>query len=369
VPDKKSRGVSNLANKIPDVPDAPTVSAVNVGTARAYNNGAATVTISSPTGGLPSSYSITTTPSTVTTTATTSPVTLTGLSSATSYTVTVTPSNVSATGSATTTSSFTATTVPQAPTIGTVTDLGTGGSATIAFTAGATGGSSVTTYTATSSPGSITGTSSSSPITVTGLTDGTAYTFTVTATNANGVSTSSSASGSVTTTGPAFESIQTVTVGSGGQSTITFSSIPSTYKHLQLRATVFNKDTSGDVTYSITPAGTTPTTSYNHYLRGDGTSVASGSKATIRFITDNGNAHTIRPLVFVMDILDYADTNKNKTVKILRGIDPSASAIQADVGINSSFVATTSALTGISFGIYSTGFAQYSSFALYGIKG
>ena len=32
-----------------------------------------------------------------------------------------------------------------------------------------------------------------------------------------------------------FESIQTVTVGSGGQSSISFSSIPSTYKHLQLR--------------------------------------------------------------------------------------------------------------------------------------
>ena len=70
MPDKKYRGVSNLANRIPDVPDAPTVSAVNVGTSRAYNNGAATVTITPTTGGLPSSYSITTTPTTTTTTAT-----------------------------------------------------------------------------------------------------------------------------------------------------------------------------------------------------------------------------------------------------------------------------------------------------------
>ena len=33
-----------------------------------------------------------------------------------------------------------------------------------------------------------------------------------------------------------YESIQTITVGSGGASTIVFSSIPSTYAHLQIRA-------------------------------------------------------------------------------------------------------------------------------------
>ena len=42
MPDKKYRGISNLPIAIPDVPDAPTVSAVNVGTSRAYNNGALT---------------------------------------------------------------------------------------------------------------------------------------------------------------------------------------------------------------------------------------------------------------------------------------------------------------------------------------
>jgi len=59
------------------------------------------------------------------------------------------------------------------------------------------GGSVITGYTVTSSPGSFTGTGASSPITVTGLTNGTAYTFTVIATNANGNSVASSASNSV----------------------------------------------------------------------------------------------------------------------------------------------------------------------------
>ena len=39
MPDKKYRGISNLPIAIPDVPDAPTVSAADVGTSRAYNNG------------------------------------------------------------------------------------------------------------------------------------------------------------------------------------------------------------------------------------------------------------------------------------------------------------------------------------------
>ena len=55
-------------------------------------------------------------------------------------------------------------------------------------------------------------------------------------TNANGTSAASSASSSITPQQPAdFYSIQTVTVDSGSSSTISFSSIPQTYKHLQLR--------------------------------------------------------------------------------------------------------------------------------------
>lgn len=92
-------------------------------------------------------------------------------------------------------------TAPEAPTIGTA----TAGNAqcVVTFTPNGTGGSPITSYTATSSPGSITGTGSASPITVTGLTNGQAYTFTVTATNAEGTSSASSASGSCTPAAPA----------------------------------------------------------------------------------------------------------------------------------------------------------------------
>jgi hypothetical protein len=181
-------------------PNPPTiVSATDVGTSRAYNNGAATVAFTPAESGAPAtSYTVTSSPGGYTGTGSSSPITVAGLQSDTAYTFTVTGTNAAGTGEASSaSSSVTATTVPQAPTIGAVNATAVG-VVTVAYTAGATGGKAVSTFTATSSPTSITGTGSS-PISVSGLAQKTAYTFTVTATNANGTSTASSASSSVTT--------------------------------------------------------------------------------------------------------------------------------------------------------------------------
>lgn len=184
------------------VPQAPTVSAANVGTGRAFNNGAATVTVSGgATGGKAiSSYTATSSPGSLTASGG-SPLTVTGLASSTAYTFSVTATNANGTSTATVSNSITATTVPQAPTIGTAT--AGDANASVTFSANANGGSGITGYTVTSSPGGFTGTGASSPITVSGLTNGTAYTFTVTATNANGTSAASAASNSVTPSAPA----------------------------------------------------------------------------------------------------------------------------------------------------------------------
>lgn len=92
--------------------------------------------------------------------------------------------------------------VPNAPTIGTATVSGVSGQASISFTAPTfNGNSTITSYTATSSPGGITATLSqagSGAIIVNGLTNGTAYTFTVRATNSIGQSAESAASNAVT---------------------------------------------------------------------------------------------------------------------------------------------------------------------------
>jgi len=92
--------------------------------------------------------------------------------------------------------------VPSAPTIGTATATGST-TATVTYTASASnGGGTITSYTATSSPGGITGslaTSGSGTINVSGLSGSTSYTFTVYATNSAGNSPSSASSNSITT--------------------------------------------------------------------------------------------------------------------------------------------------------------------------
>ena len=108
---------------------------------------------------------------------------------------------------------------PDAPTIGTATQTGAT-TATVPFTAPAyTGTSAITTYTATSSPGSLTTTLSqagSGTINFTGLTGSTAYTFTVTATNSSGTSVASSASNQITTAAPLLAVDYLIVAGGGG---------------------------------------------------------------------------------------------------------------------------------------------------------
>ncbi|HBG08299.1 MAG TPA: hypothetical protein DDY22_22815 [Geobacter sp.] len=96
--------------------------------------------------------------------------------------------------------------------------------ATVSFSAPAfNGGSPITGYTVTSTPGGFTGTGQVSPITVTGLNNGTAYSFTVTATNTIGSSQQSSASGSLIPAAvPGSAAIVSVTAGDA-QVTISFS--------------------------------------------------------------------------------------------------------------------------------------------------
>lgn len=131
--------------------------------------------------------------------------------------------------------------VPDAPTIGTAT--GGNAQAVVTFTAPSSdGGSPITGYRVTSSPGGITATGSSSPITITGLTNGTSYTFTVAAQNAVGYSAESAASNSVT---PAAGRVLVLSPAVGG-------------------VTNWNLDVNGPL--SLSTAGTwtmTPASSFN----------------------------------------------------------------------------------------------------------
>jgi hypothetical protein len=122
-------------------------------------------------------------------------------------------------------------TVPNAPTIGTATGNGST-SISVAFIPPVqNGGSSITSYTVTSSGGQ-TATGASSPIVVSGLTTSTAYTFTVTATNAVGTSISSGTSNSTTPaiTDPYFSSVSLLLNGDGTNGSQVFTDLSNSPK-------------------------------------------------------------------------------------------------------------------------------------------
>ncbi len=267
---------------------------------------------------------------------------------------------------------FSSAAIPNAPTIGTATAT-SDVAATVEYTAavlGATG----TTFTATSNPSSITGTGSS-PITVTGLTASTAYTFTVTAGNANGTSAASSASNSITTSAPpnSYESIATATVGSGGTANITFSSIPQTYTHLQIRGILKSNRTASDFTgHAWLKINGSFGVKY-HALHGTGSTGAlagTPSEGQGYQIAATGSTSAASNMfgACIIDLLDYTNTNKNKTIRTFSGADTNTTG--GMIVLTSYLVNSTSAITSISVGgADSTNLLQYSSLALYGIKG
>ena len=259
---------------------------------------------------------------------------------------------------------------PSTPTIGTASDGGTGTSANVAFTPSTYIGKGTITYTATSSPGGFTGTSATSPISVTGLTTGTAYTFTVTGTTNYGVtSIASGSSNSVTPASPdsgVYYPISSIIVGSAGATSITFSSIPSTYTHLQIRATMVNASTNYSI--KIRFNGDTSTNYSAHQITGTGSAVLAGAETSvdIALIGVGANNTSLYSAGMITDILDYANTNKYKTVRSFSGGDGNGSG---QIKLVSAGWRSTSAITSIFINADGSTFNQYTSFALYGIKG
>ena len=168
---------------------------------------------------------------------------------------------------------------------------------------------------------------------------------------------------------PAFESIATAT-GTGSSNTITFSSIPSTYQHLQIRS-LSKTTTAGtaNATYTLQFNSDTGSNYTRHALIGDGATVSASGAASQTSIRAGGNTEANSTNIFavsIVDILDYANTNKYKTVRSLFGSDLNGSG---EVNFRSGAWMSTSAVTSITLTTSSGNFSTTSTFALYGIKG
>lgn len=161
-----------------------------------------------------------------------------------------------------------------------------------------------------------------------------------------------------------YESIATFTGAQG-----VFTSIPQTYKNLQIRWLA--RDTSGSASYVYFQMNGVGGTSYSyHSLTGNGASVSSNAQVSqgaivlaqpIPFSSTTANVYAEG----VVDILDYTNTTTNKTVKSLSGFDANGSGT---VGLFSGAFLNTSAISSITVGVAVTSPAAFCSFALYGVK-
>lgn len=166
----------------------------------------------------------------------------------------------------------------------------------------------------------------------------------------------------------AFESIATAT-GTGSSATVTFSSIPSTYQHLQLRWTSrvsttfstvrirFNSDSGSNYAY--------------HDLVGGGSSASASGSASATFnylgFTPGTSYLSNTTSVGVVDIHDYASTTKNKTLRNFSGFDTNG---DGSVYLTSGLWMNTNAINTITIiNAASSNWTTATQFALYGIKG
>ena len=168
-----------------------------------------------------------------------------------------------------------------------------------------------------------------------------------------------------------FESIAT-TNGNGSATTLSFTSIPSTFKHLQIRGI------SKDQTAGAAPAlymqfnSDTGSNYKSHYLQGSGVATSAGAAGGITYIycgyPSPGNAASGTMGASIIDILDYTNTSKYTTARTLNGYDTN-NAATGYVDIMSGVWLNTAAITRIDFNINGDPFTSDTTFALYGIKG
>lgn len=168
----------------------------------------------------------------------------------------------------------------------------------------------------------------------------------------------------------ALDALSTVTVPSGGVASITFAGIPQGYKHLQIRW-LARDNYASDASDANLRFNSDSGSNYSwHQLVGDGSSAqayASTSQTAARsgFVTGS-TAGTNVFAATVLDILDYANTGKNKTIRNLAGFDKNGAG---QIALSSASWMSTAAVNSIVLTPrVGTTFSEFSQFTLYGVR-
>ena len=164
----------------------------------------------------------------------------------------------------------------------------------------------------------------------------------------------------------AYDALATVTVPSGGLSSITFAGIPNTYKHLQIRGSLLNGRDVGLLRFN---GDATAGRYVEHGLRGNGSTASAYAQTSSRTAIqlDTAVSNSTSPYTFIIDVLDYTSTTKNKTVRVLNGFDTNGGG-QISLISGLYFPATIESITSASIVAGSGTFAINSTLSLYGVK-
>ena len=170
-----------------------------------------------------------------------------------------------------------------------------------------------------------------------------------------------------------FESIATFTPN--GSTSITFTSIPSTYKHLQIRvmSRTYNPSSGGDGALRLRINSISTNTYDRHNLSGNGSSASAGAdinstEFSLDAMSTGDNTASGIFGVGIIDIIDYTSTTKNKTLRWINGADANGSGNNL-IRLQSGLWRNTAAITSLNFfDASANGFAPGTVFSLYGIK-
>jgi hypothetical protein len=168
-----------------------------------------------------------------------------------------------------------------------------------------------------------------------------------------------------------YESIATVN-GNGSATSLSFTSISGTYKHLQIRGIARNaRVTTVDTAYFTINSDTSAAYAY-HYMQGNGANALAGGEFsklpnnTSAFVAPGSSASANMFSAVVVDLLDYSSTNKTKTIRTFSGTDQNGSG---NLWFDSVLWNNTAAITRIDINTGTgSAWSTYTTFALYGIK-
>jgi len=167
-----------------------------------------------------------------------------------------------------------------------------------------------------------------------------------------------------------MEPIASTLLSSSSAFTI-FNDIPQTYKHLQLRLHLRTSTAANNESFFMNFNGDLAANYTTHRLWGDGGATSVSADANVnsmqldRIAGASATANVYGAVI--IDILDYANTNKFKTARWLGGTDGNGSGY---IMFSSGLWMSTNPITSILIDANgANNFIQYSRFSLYGIKG